>query len=69
MIAFKKLSFFAGTTVGFAKSLLTLRSWVWNPSAAAASRLNQSRTDYTPSFGGCQYLVAIFFFNTIECVF
>src|SRR5437870_11106451 len=30
---------------------------------------NQSRTDYTPSFRGCQYLVAIFFFNTIECVF
>src|SRR5688572_5705072 len=38
-------------------------------SAAAASRHNRSRTDYTPEFSGCQYVVVTFFFNTIEWVF
>src|SRR5260370_34212597 len=60
--------FFAGTTFGLSKQLQPLRSRVWNPSAAATSRLNQSRTHYTPAFGRCQYVVAIFFFNAIQCI-
>jgi len=65
----KKIRFYAGTTVGFAKLILPLRSRVWSPSAAAASRHNQSRTHYTPELTWSQYIVVTFFFNTIGWVF
>jgi hypothetical protein len=38
------------------------------PATAPSQRLVSSGAEYTPLTSKCQYVVAIFFYNAIECV-
>jgi hypothetical protein len=42
--------------------------WQRGPAAAPNQRLVSSGAEYTPLIDKCQYVVAIFFFNAIECI-
>ena len=43
------------------------KPWQGGPAAVPITRLVSSGAEYTPLRDECQYLVAIFFFNAIEC--
>jgi hypothetical protein len=45
------------------------KPWQGGPAAVPITRLVSSGAEYTPLRDECQYLVAIFFFNAIECAY
>ena len=59
----------ADTPVGFFEATNPRwRAALLGVAAAPVTHFVSSGAEYTPLTGQCQYLVAIFFFNAIECI-